>query len=114
VSDNLLANEISDLNLMSSSLAVLLNVDVDWEMGVDVSHLVLVSLGDTDNHVGDERFDGSKSGDGLSFTVVKGNVDDWLAWSLGEGDTDVLEVLLEFTSWTDDGDDTGFDSDGDY
>lgn len=42
--NELLAQEVSDLNLHAASLVVLLEVDVDGEMGVDVSHLVLVSL----------------------------------------------------------------------
>jgi hypothetical protein len=50
-SDDLLANEVSDLNLPAVGLLVLLKVDVDREMGVDVSHLVLEALGDTDDQV---------------------------------------------------------------
>lgn len=50
-SDDLLANEVSDLNLEAVGILVLLNVDVDGEMGVDVSHLVLEALGDTDDQV---------------------------------------------------------------
>jgi hypothetical protein len=50
-SDDLLANEVSDLNLPAVGILVLLKVDVDGEMGVDVSHLVLEALGDTDDQV---------------------------------------------------------------
>lgn len=50
-SDDLLANEVSDLNLEAVGLLVLLDVDVDGEMGIDVSHLVLEALGDTDDQV---------------------------------------------------------------
>lgn len=47
--DDLLADEVTDLNLEEAGLVALLNVDVDGEMGVDVAHLVLVALGDTDD-----------------------------------------------------------------
>ena len=50
---------IPDLNVPETSLAVLLQVDVDGEMRVYVTHLVLVPLGDTGNQVVDDRFDGS-------------------------------------------------------
>lgn len=56
-SDNLLADEVSDLDLPQIGLAVLLDVDVDGEMGVDVAHLVLEALGDTDDQVVDEGAD---------------------------------------------------------
>lgn len=51
---------------MVARLGVLLDVDVDGEMGIDVSHLVLEALGDTDDQVVDERSDGSESGDILA------------------------------------------------
>ena len=41
LADDLLAQEVADLNLPEASLAVLVEVDVDGEMGVDVAHLVL-------------------------------------------------------------------------
>lgn len=50
-SDDLLANEVSDLNLEAVGVLVLLDVDVDGKMGIDVSHLVLEALGDTDDQV---------------------------------------------------------------
>ena len=56
---DLLANEVSDLDLEQTSLLVLLDVDVDGEMGVDVAHLVLVALGDTNDQVVDDGSDGS-------------------------------------------------------
>jgi hypothetical protein len=51
LSYELLANEVPDLDLPLVGLLVLLEVDVDGEMGVDVTHLVLVALGDTDDQV---------------------------------------------------------------
>jgi len=65
-SDNLLANEISDLDLKQTGLGVLLHVDVDGEMGVHVLHLVLEALGNTDDQVLDDRSDGTEGGDILS------------------------------------------------
>jgi hypothetical protein len=68
LSYELLADEVPDLNLPLVGLLVLLEVDVDGEMGIDVSHpvstsaepsyarstnnsLVLVALGNTDDQV---------------------------------------------------------------
>lgn len=82
-------------------------------MCIDVSHLVLESLGDTGNHVLDDTLDSSESGNVLSVAMVESNVDDWLAGTLGEGDVDVLEVTDELAAGTGDGDDTGLDGDGD-
>lgn len=42
-----------DLNFKESGLRVLLKVDVDREMGVDVSHLVFETLSNTDDEVVD-------------------------------------------------------------
>lgn len=94
--DNLLTNEVSDLDLEKTSLVVLLDVDVDWEMGVDVSHLVLEALGDTDDEVVDEGTDSSESGDVLAGTVVELDVDDILLW-VGEVDCQVGKVLGELS-----------------
>lgn len=55
--NNLLADEVSDLDFVESGLVVLLDVDVDREMCVDVAHLVLVALGDSDDQVVDESAD---------------------------------------------------------
>lgn len=63
-------------------------------MGVDVSHLVLEALGDTDNQVVDEGSDCAESGDVLSGTVVQLNVDDILLW-VREVHSQVVEVLGE-------------------
>jgi hypothetical protein len=68
-------------------------------MGVDVSHLVLEALGDTDDQVLDESADSSESGDALAGTVVELNVDDILLW-VGEVDCQVGEVLGELACGT--------------
>jgi hypothetical protein len=86
--------DVPDLNLVQASLSVLVNVNVDWEMCVDVSHLVFEALGDTDDQVVDECADGSEGSDVLSGTVVQLDVDDILLW-VGEVDSQMLEVLGE-------------------
>jgi len=66
---------LPDLDLRRTSRRVLLNVDIDGEMGVHVTHLVLVSLGDTGDQVVDERLDGTKGGNILPDTVVELDTD---------------------------------------
>lgn len=108
LSDLLLSQEVSDLD----NGTVLDEVDVDGEMGVDVSHLVLETSGDTDDHVVDEGLDGSQSSDVLSVTIEDGDLD-LLIRDLGEGNVDVREVLLKGTSGAGDGDSSGLDVNGD-
>jgi len=108
--NELLAQEVSDLNLHAASLVVLLEVDVDGEMGVDVAHLVLVALGDTNDHVVDDGADGAESGDVLAGTVVHLDVDDVLL-GVREADSQVLERLLENATGAGDGDMSGLDLD---
>ena len=96
LADDLLTDEVADLDDEVSGLGILLNVDVDWEMGVDVAHLVLEALGDTDDHVVDQGADGAESGNVLASTVVELDVDDIALW-VGEVDCQVGEVLLENT-----------------
>lgn len=83
---------------MVEAFSVLLNVDIDGKMGIDVSHLVLVSLGDASHQVLDDGLDGSEGSDILSRSVVDFDLDDLLALLvLGEreGDGDVREILGE-------------------
>lgn len=108
LSDVLLSEEVSDLD----NSAVLDEVDVDGEMGVDVSHLVLVTLGDTGDHVVDQGLDGSEGSNVLSGTVEDGDLD-LLIGDLLEGNVDVAKVLLEGTSGAGNGDVSGLDLDGD-
>ena len=63
-------------------------------MCVYVAHLVLVALGDADDHVVDDTAHCSDGCDGLARAVVHLNVDDILL-GVGEADCDVLEVLGE-------------------
>jgi hypothetical protein len=90
--DQLLANEVTDLNLVLVGLGVLVDVDVDGEMGVDVAHLVLEALGDTDDQVVDQSADGTESGNVLAGTVVDLNTNDVLL-GVREADGQVGQVL---------------------
>jgi hypothetical protein len=80
---------IPDIDLEKTCIVVLLNVDVDGEMGVDVAHLVLEALGDTNDQVVDERADGAESGDVLARAMVNLDVDDARVWLL-EADSQML------------------------
>lgn len=85
---------VPDLNLKQTGLRVLIHVHVDWEMCVDVSHLVLEALGDTNDQVVDESSDSSEGSNVLSRAVVEFDVDDILLW-VGEVDSQVVQVLRE-------------------
>ena len=74
-----------DLNLPQSRLVVLLEIDVDGKMRVDVSHLVLETLGDAYDQVEYDGSDGAESSDALARAMVKLDVDDILLW-LGKAD----------------------------
>lgn len=77
-------------------------------MCVDVSHLVLEALGDTDDQVVDERSDGTEGSDILAGAVVELDLNHRLGW-LGEVDCEVGEVLGELSAWALDGHETGLD-----
>lgn len=95
-------SHIPDLDLVDT-LGVLVQVDVDGEMGIDVSHLVLEALGDADNQVVHDGSDGTEGGDVLADTVV--DVDgDGAGLGLGEGDGDVGEILDQLAAGTLNGD----------
>jgi hypothetical protein len=79
-------------------------------MGVDVTHLVLEALGDTNDHVVDERTDGTESGDVLAGTVVHLDLNG-RGIGLLEGDGQVTKVLLEGATGTLNGDLAGLDRD---
>ena len=107
-SDLLVTQEVSDFNEL---LTVLVNgVDIDWEMRVDVSQLVLVTLGDTGDQVVNQRLDSSQSSNVLSVTVVDGNLDQLLA-DLGESNINVLQGLDQGTSWASNLNNSGLDAD---
>ena len=91
---------IPDLNL---GLAIIVfDVDINRKMRIDVSHLVLVPLGDTCYHVLDEGLDGPEGGDILSESVVKVDLNN--SWGLAnEADVKVLEVLGKLSAGSGDG-----------
>lgn len=85
---------------MEQSLVVLLNVDVDGEMGIDVSHLVFVTLGHADDKVLDDGLDGSEGSDVLSGAMVDFDSHQLLTLLvLGdrEGDRNVGKIFGEFS-----------------
>ncbi len=86
--------DVPDFNLKQASLRVLLHVDVDWEMCVDISHLVLEALGNTNDQVVDQSSDRAESSDILSGTVVQLDIDDILL-GVREVDCQMVEVLCE-------------------
>ena len=102
--------DVPDLHLEQPSLVVLVNVDVDGEMGVDVSHLVLEALGDANDQVVDDRSDGAERSDVLARAMVQLNVDDVL-FRVREGDGEMAEVLGELASRAFYGDDASLDVD---
>lgn len=70
--------ELPDLKLILAVLFVLLNVDVDREMGVDVSHFVFVALCYACDQVLDDRFDCSEGCDIFAGAVVDFDLDNVL------------------------------------
>ena len=111
--DELLADEVSDLNLEQVGLGVLGDVDVDGEMGVDVSHLVLEALCHTDDQVVDDGADSSEGGDVLADTMVDLDRDGVLLGN-GEVDGQVAEILDQLASGALDGDNSRLDGNLDY
>ena len=71
VTNNLLTQEVTDLE----RTAALANDSVDGKVGVDKTHLVEEALGDTNDHVLDQRLDGPQASNVLAATVVDGEGD---------------------------------------
>ena len=90
-----MVNFIPNLDLIKTSLLVLFNVDVDWEMGVDVSHLVLITLCDADDEVSDDGLDSAESSDIFAAAVVDLDRDN-IFLGKGEADGKVGEVFCQF------------------
>lgn len=63
-------------------------------MGVDVAHLVLEALGDTNDHVVDDGADSSETGDLFAYAMVELNLDDVL-FGTSEADGKMAKVLDE-------------------
>lgn len=91
---------IPDLDVVLASLGVLVNVDVDGKMGVNITHLVLEALGDTDDQVVNDGPDSTEGSDTLAGTVVHLDRDNILLRA-AEGNGDVREVLNEL-AWSED------------
>jgi len=77
-------------------------------MGVDVTHLVLEALGDTDDQVVDERPDGAEGSDVLAVAMVNLHANQALLQN-GEVDGDVAKVLDELATGALDRDDSRLD-----
>lgn len=107
---NLLADEVADLDLVEARLGVLVDVDVDGEMGVHVAHLVLEALGHADDHVVDERAHRAQRGDVLARAMVQLDVDEALL-GVGEVDGEMAEVLEELAAGALDGHEARLDDD---
>jgi len=71
----LLAQEITDLH----SLAVVLDGDIDGEMGVNALHLVTITVGDALHHVFDVANDSSHGGDVLTAAEPFLHLDSFLS-----------------------------------
>lgn len=71
-------------------------------MSVDVSHLVLVALGDANNHVVDDGTDSTERGDGLARSMVQLDVDEIFP-RVVEVHGQMTQVLDQFSSRTLDG-----------
>ena len=100
--DVLLTQEVADLDVGAAGLSVLLDVDVDGEMGVDVAHLVQEAAGNTDDQVVDDGADGAEGSDTLASTVVQLDRDDVLLGAT-EGNGNVGQVLDELATGALDG-----------
>lgn len=84
-----------DINLVETSLGILLEVDIDGEMCVDISHLILEALRDADYQVVDEGLDCAKCSYTLASAVVQFDVDDVSGW-VREADGQMCHILHEF------------------
>jgi hypothetical protein len=75
-------------------------------MGVDVTHLVLETAGNTDHEVVDDGADSAESSNTLASTVVELD-GDHIRLGTAEGDGNVGEILDELATGTLDGHDAG-------
>ena len=67
---------IPNVHLVQSCLIVFLNVHVDGKMGVDISHLVLETLANSNDQIVDDSFDCTERRHVLAGAVVEFDVDD--------------------------------------
>jgi hypothetical protein len=85
---------VPDLNLEALLLGVLLDVDVDREMRIDVSHLIFKPLGNADHEVVDESPNGPEGCHVLTVAMVDLN-GEHVRFRLRKRHGDVAQVLLE-------------------
>jgi hypothetical protein len=104
--DNLLTQEVTDFHI----LTVVVDDTVDGEMRIDVTHLVLETLGDTSDHVVDKRADSTDTGNVLATTMVDNKLELVLTSKL-DFNVQVTEVLVQSTTGTSHSDITGLDGD---
>lgn len=104
---------IPDLHNRAASLWVGLNVDVDGEVSVDVTHLVLEATGNADHQVVNDGADGTEGSNTLAGTVVQLDGDNVLLGA-AEGDGNVGEILDELAAGTLDSHDAGANLDLHY
>src|SRR3989338_1978789 len=114
LSDSLFTQEVSDFNI----LLVIRNLTVDWEMRIDKSHLVFVSLSNTNNHVLYMSSNSSDERAFLSVTVelLNDNLSEWsfFSWLFNKDiELNMLEVSGQCTSWTSNNNTSSLDGDGD-
>lgn len=116
VADNLLAEEVTDLN----RVGLVVDDDVDGEMGVDETHLVSETVLNTLDHVLDLGSDRAQASNVLAASVPDNQADLLdLVGRVGcrcdrtNRHGNVLGRLLEGAARSGNGDDTGLDSDGD-
>lgn len=101
--NTLFTHVVTDFN----AFLVIDDGDVDGEMAVSRAHLELEALGDTLDHVGDVRADGTNAGQLLTFTEPDSNTD--FTRLLGHFDGNVLEVTFQGATGSSDLDTTGSD-----
>lgn len=89
---------------------VLLDIDIDGKVGVNITHLILETLGHTDDQVLDDCLDGSEGSNILARAVVQFD-DEAVLRGAREDDGEMLEIFGEFASRAFDGDDAGSDVD---
>ena len=77
--------DIPNVDLIQPSFAVFLNVDIDGEMRVDITHFVFESPANSNDQVVDNGLDGAKGCDILAGAMVEFNVNHGFRGS-GEAD----------------------------
>ena len=73
------------LNIVESSFRILLNVHIDGEMRIDISHLVFEPFRNTEDEIVDDCLDCAEGSDVLTSAMVEFNVDGGLRRT-GEAD----------------------------